>query len=191
MEEENTEFIGTFHIHLLKEGKYLKVPILSQTIALKDVVLSFIGWLMLVFTRQIKVGDFGLGVKSEEDLRSIAQSASLARGDDLVGTLAYMAPELARTPSFLFCEDSIVRGTQLPFCQIAPFPAWTKTSCSHGWACLPVIPSGQFQKPAYKNWGPVGSPDHDSPRRSFSLITRILSFLRFPVMNDFHSHLSL
>jgi serine/threonine protein kinase len=42
----------------------------------------------------VKVGDFGLGVKSAEDLRSIAQSASLAREDQLVGTLAYMAPEL-------------------------------------------------------------------------------------------------
>ena len=42
----------------------------------------------------VKIGDFGLGVKSAEDLRSIAQSASLAREDQLVGTLAYMAPEL-------------------------------------------------------------------------------------------------
>jgi serine/threonine protein kinase len=45
-------------------------------------------------TDDVKVGDFGLGVKSAEDLRSIAQSGSLAREDKLVGTLAYMAPEL-------------------------------------------------------------------------------------------------
>jgi len=42
----------------------------------------------------IKVGDFGLGVENAETLRSIVQSASLARDDQLVGTLAYMAPEL-------------------------------------------------------------------------------------------------
>ena len=42
----------------------------------------------------VKVGDFGLGVKNEDTLRSIAQSVSLAREDSLVGTLAYMAPEL-------------------------------------------------------------------------------------------------
>jgi serine/threonine protein kinase len=42
----------------------------------------------------VKVGDFGLGVKNEESLRAIAQSASLAREDQLVGTLAYMAPEV-------------------------------------------------------------------------------------------------
>jgi len=42
----------------------------------------------------VKVGDFGLGVRNAQDLRSIAQSASLAREDQLVGTLAYMAPEV-------------------------------------------------------------------------------------------------
>jgi serine/threonine protein kinase len=42
----------------------------------------------------VKVGDFGLGVKNEETLRSIAQSGSLDREDRLVGTLAYMAPEI-------------------------------------------------------------------------------------------------
>jgi serine/threonine-protein kinase len=42
----------------------------------------------------VKIGDFGLGVNNAETLRSIAQSASLARDDELVGTLAYMAPEL-------------------------------------------------------------------------------------------------
>jgi serine/threonine-protein kinase len=42
----------------------------------------------------VKVGDFGLGVSNAEALRSIAQSASIARDDQLVGTLAYMAPEV-------------------------------------------------------------------------------------------------
>lgn len=42
----------------------------------------------------VKVGDFGLGVGDPNMLQSIAQSASLARDDQLVGTLAYMAPEL-------------------------------------------------------------------------------------------------
>ncbi|MGD8453528.1 MAG: serine/threonine-protein kinase [Phycisphaerae bacterium] len=42
----------------------------------------------------VKIGDFGLGVKNAESLRSIAQSASLAREDQLVGTLAYMASEV-------------------------------------------------------------------------------------------------
>lgn len=42
----------------------------------------------------VKVSDFGLGSGTTDALRSIAQSASLDRGDKLVGTLAYMAPEL-------------------------------------------------------------------------------------------------
>jgi serine/threonine-protein kinase len=42
----------------------------------------------------VKVGDFGLGVKNAEALCSIAQSASLVRDDQLVGTLAYMSPDL-------------------------------------------------------------------------------------------------
>jgi len=42
----------------------------------------------------VKVGDFGLGIDSADTLRSIVQSASVAREDKLVGTLAYMAPEL-------------------------------------------------------------------------------------------------
>ena len=36
----------------------LGLALAGSAIALKDVFLSFIGWLMLVFTRQIKVGDF-------------------------------------------------------------------------------------------------------------------------------------
>jgi len=43
---------------------------------------------------QVKVSDFGFGGAHADTLRSIAQSASLAREDKLVGTLAYMAPEL-------------------------------------------------------------------------------------------------
>ncbi len=43
----------------------------------------------------VKVGDFGLGAGDPDMLRSIAQSASINRDDDkLVGTLAYIAPEL-------------------------------------------------------------------------------------------------
>lgn len=43
---------------------------------------------------QVKVGDFGLGFDSGDTLRSIVQSASMDRENHLVGTLAYMAPEL-------------------------------------------------------------------------------------------------
>ncbi|RMF79648.1 MAG: hypothetical protein D6744_08925 [Planctomycetota bacterium] len=43
---------------------------------------------------QVKVSDFGLGSGGADVLRSIAQSASMDRDDKLVGTLAYMAPEL-------------------------------------------------------------------------------------------------
>ncbi len=43
---------------------------------------------------QVRVGDFGLGVGDVDALRSMAQSGSLNRDDGLVGTLAYMAPEL-------------------------------------------------------------------------------------------------
>jgi serine/threonine protein kinase len=42
----------------------------------------------------VKVVDFGLGHVASETLGAIAQSASLERGDRLVGTLAYLAPEL-------------------------------------------------------------------------------------------------
>jgi serine/threonine protein kinase len=42
----------------------------------------------------VKVSDFGLGQVATDALRSIAQSASLSREDSLVGTLAYMAPEI-------------------------------------------------------------------------------------------------
>jgi serine/threonine-protein kinase len=42
----------------------------------------------------VKVSDFGLGVGSPETLQSIVQSASIDREDRLVGTMAYMAPEL-------------------------------------------------------------------------------------------------
>ncbi len=42
----------------------------------------------------VKVGDFGLGIDNADTLRSIVQSASVAREDKLVGTLAYMAPEI-------------------------------------------------------------------------------------------------
>ena len=42
----------------------------------------------------VKIGDFGLGIGNADTLRSIAQSASMARDDQLVGTLAYMATEL-------------------------------------------------------------------------------------------------
>ncbi len=37
MRETNTEFKGTFHVHVLKKDVYLKIPLLSQTIALEDV----------------------------------------------------------------------------------------------------------------------------------------------------------
>lgn len=42
----------------------------------------------------VKVSDFGLGLSNPDMLQSLAQSASIAREDGLVGTLAYMAPEL-------------------------------------------------------------------------------------------------
>lgn len=42
----------------------------------------------------IKVSDFGLGVANPDTLREIVQSASIDRENKLVGTMAYMAPEL-------------------------------------------------------------------------------------------------
>lgn len=42
----------------------------------------------------VKLVDFGLGVKNVDSLRSIVQSASIDRDSKLVGTLAYMAPEI-------------------------------------------------------------------------------------------------
>ncbi|MBI5866399.1 MAG: protein kinase, partial [Planctomycetes bacterium] len=43
---------------------------------------------------EVKVVDFGLGAKNVDTLRSMVQSASIDRDNKLVGTLAYMAPEL-------------------------------------------------------------------------------------------------
>jgi hypothetical protein len=37
MKKKNTSFIGTFYVHILKKDAYLKVPFLSQNIALEDV----------------------------------------------------------------------------------------------------------------------------------------------------------
>ena len=45
-------------------------------------------------TDDVKLSDFGLGSGSTDTLRSLAQSASLDRDNRIVGTLAYMAPEL-------------------------------------------------------------------------------------------------
>jgi serine/threonine-protein kinase len=47
-----------------------------------------------VGTNDVKVSDFGLGAGDPETFKAIAQSASIDRESTLVGTLAYMAPEL-------------------------------------------------------------------------------------------------
>lgn len=47
-----------------------------------------------VALEDVKLVDFGLGLKNVDSLRSIVQSASIDRDSKLVGTLAYMAPEL-------------------------------------------------------------------------------------------------
>ncbi|MCG3128512.1 MAG: Serine/threonine-protein kinase PknD [Phycisphaerae bacterium] len=45
-------------------------------------------------SEQVKLGDFGFGLADVDAMQSIAQSASISRSDALVGTIAYMAPEL-------------------------------------------------------------------------------------------------
>ena len=40
MKKNNTSFTGTFHVHVMKKGVYLKVPILPQNIALEDVRIA-------------------------------------------------------------------------------------------------------------------------------------------------------
>ncbi len=47
-----------------------------------------------VAQNDVKVSDFGLGVANPDALREIMQSASIDRENKLVGTMAYMAPEL-------------------------------------------------------------------------------------------------
>ena len=42
----------------------------------------------------VKVSDFGLGVANPETFQAIVQSASIDRDNAMVGTLAYMAPEM-------------------------------------------------------------------------------------------------
>jgi len=60
-----------------------------------NVLLNLAGRRLAELSPQdVKVSDFGLGIGSPETLREIVQSASLDREDRLVGTMAYMAPEL-------------------------------------------------------------------------------------------------
>jgi hypothetical protein len=40
MKKQNTMFTGTFHVHVLTEDTYLKVPVLPQSIALEDVTVD-------------------------------------------------------------------------------------------------------------------------------------------------------
>lgn len=40
MDKDNTVFTGTFQVHVLKGGVYLKVPLLSQGVALKDIKVN-------------------------------------------------------------------------------------------------------------------------------------------------------
>ncbi len=47
-----------------------------------------------VIQNDVKVSDFGLGVANAETFKSIVQSASIDRESKIVGTLAYMAPEV-------------------------------------------------------------------------------------------------
>jgi serine/threonine protein kinase len=60
-----------------------------------NVLLNLRGRPLSALRREdVKLNDFGLGVRNEGALRGIAQSASISREDALVGTLAYLAPEV-------------------------------------------------------------------------------------------------
>lgn len=69
--------------------------VLHRDIKPGNVLLNLDGRpLSAVAPDDVKLSDFGLGLRDESALRTLAQSASLARDDALVGTLAYMAPEV-------------------------------------------------------------------------------------------------
>lgn len=87
----------------------------------------------------VKIGDFGLGLKAADSLRSIAQSASLERDNKLVGTIAYMAPEIrnsereADARSDLYSAGVVLfemltgerpAGAELPTTLRTGLPAW-------------------------------------------------------------------
>ncbi|MFN0135353.1 MAG: serine/threonine-protein kinase [Phycisphaerae bacterium] len=87
----------------------------------------------------VKIGDFGLGLKAADSLRSIAQSASLERDNELVGTIAYMAPEIknserdADARADLYSAGVVLfemltgerpAGAELPSTMRAGLPAW-------------------------------------------------------------------
>jgi serine/threonine protein kinase/predicted RNA-binding Zn-ribbon protein involved in translation (DUF1610 family) len=55
----------------------------------------------------VKLVDFGLGLKNVDSLRSIVQSASIDRDSKLVGTLAYMAPELRDGQQTADCRSDL------------------------------------------------------------------------------------
>lgn len=88
---------------------------------------------------QVKLGDFGFGTPQGDALRSIAQSASIDRENQLVGTLAYLAPELrdgarsADARGDLYAAGVILfemltgerpAGTELPSTVRAETPHW-------------------------------------------------------------------
>lgn len=87
----------------------------------------------------VKLGDFGFGTPQGDALRSIAQSASIDRENQLVGTLAYLAPELrdggrpadargdlyaAGVMLFEMLTGERPAGTELPSTVRAETPEW-------------------------------------------------------------------
>lgn len=88
---------------------------------------------------RVKLGDFGFGTPQGDTLRSIAQSASIDRENQVVGTLAYLAPELrdggkmpdargdlyaAGVVLFEMLTGERPAGTELPSTVRAEAPQW-------------------------------------------------------------------
>ncbi|MBL8880150.1 MAG: protein kinase [Phycisphaerales bacterium] len=88
---------------------------------------------------RVKLGDFGFGMPQGDALRSIAQSASLDQENKVVGTLAYLAPELrdgvgapdargdlyaAGVMLFEMLTGERPAGTELPSTVRAEAPHW-------------------------------------------------------------------
>lgn len=114
--------------------------VLHRDLKPANVLLDLDGAAVATITSdRVKLGDFGFGMPQGDALRSVAQSASIDRESKIVGTLAYLAPELrdgavtqdargdlfaAGVVLFEMLTGERPAGTELPSTVRAETPHW-------------------------------------------------------------------